>query len=478
MKQLFRRISNIGSRSNGSQGSANSMFGQGLDQMLSKDQLKPSQQNHHYHHHHHHKQKGASSSGVSSAVTLGSADSVVNDKEVPVVLQKFVEYLSSKEALAMEGIFRVAAPVKQVKELPGFMDFSKLDAYDGIHVVASVFKQWIRDIPDGIVPKKFFQLLVDCGASAPKLQHVIQSLPKPNRDFLEYLIKYLLKLVTYSSKNLMTIQNLVIVFAPNLFKCPSAPSPTSPNANPEKYLVESMQMTKIMANIMENFEEVFQLRQTDEQPNSIIKALEIVDKAPEPELLNSGNSVVASNSSEKDIVVASNLSPLLKSMTKSRPKPPGRRPPSAPKDAKNRNGEIFDDSVQIRPGIPTIQESSHKETPHLAQTTQNESNIKLSASNNSLKAELDASKKKSVTFFDTDISLVTVKRISPPPAPKKPAPAAPTQTIQSKVIVADKDFPKELFETDSVISPLPLSAGDGSERDGDDELSGLRENGF
>ncbi|KAI9348657.1 Rho GTPase activation protein [Obelidium mucronatum] len=266
MKQLFRRISNIGSRSNGSHGTANSMFGHSIDQMLVKDHVTSGSQHHHQndHHHHHHKQRaGASSINVASMTIVGSAESL--EKEVPVVLKNFVEYLSSKEAVTMEGLFRVAAPVKQVKELresmekTGSMEFSKLDPYDGIHIVASVFKQWIRDIPDGVVPRKYFQQLLDCGASAAKLRDVVRSMPQPNRDFLEYLMKYLLKLVSYSSKNLMTVQNLVIVFAPNLFKCPSAPSPSSPNGNPEKYLVESMQVTKIMANIMENFHEIFQV---------------------------------------------------------------------------------------------------------------------------------------------------------------------------------------------------------------------------
>jgi hypothetical protein len=54
----------------------------------------------------------------------------------------------------------------------------------------------------------------------------------------------------------MGIQNLVIVFAPNVFRCPSAPYGSN-KGNPEKHLVESMQVTKCLATILENFAEIF-----------------------------------------------------------------------------------------------------------------------------------------------------------------------------------------------------------------------------
>ncbi|ORY40427.1 Rho GTPase activation protein [Rhizoclosmatium globosum] len=255
MKQLLRRITNIGARSNGALGTSSTVFNLSLDHMLGADQGKAASSLQLSDKH-----KGSSLSASSTKTNALGSDS---DKQVPVILQRFVEYLSSPEALETEGLFRIAAPVKQVKELResieknGLAELSKLDPYDGINIVASLFKQWLRDIPEGVVPKSHFQKLVDCGASPSKLQAVLRTLPKPNLDFLEYLLKYLYKVVSHSSKNLMTVQNLVIVFAPNLFSCPSAPSVVS-SGNPEKYLVESMQVTKIMANIMENYEEIFQ----------------------------------------------------------------------------------------------------------------------------------------------------------------------------------------------------------------------------
>ncbi|KAJ3070046.1 hypothetical protein HDU98_006919 [Podochytrium sp. JEL0797] len=622
MKQLLRRISNIGHRSNVS--TANPIFHQGIEEMLGKEanakaSCSPTLP----------KRKGtlavATSSNASSTKTLASIELGAGDgKHVPVFLHKFVEYLSSKEALDMEGLFRVAAPVKQVKELrasmekTGSMDFSKLDPYDGIHVVASVFKQWIRDIPEGVVPKKYFQPLLECGASAQKLHDVLQTLPKPNRDFLHHLMHYLLLLVSHSSRNLMTIQNIVIVFAPNVFKCPSAPSPTAPSGgNPEKYLVESMQVTKIMSNIMENFEEVFQtgdskhkqgsrssfgsrvsktmlsqdeptlvklepdvrssasnraiqsskekarsikhdeeaeeepvpptpiptahqkqlikeaihetvatmlfkqppkslpapieaptlpkrvrnsneagavmtelkkkLAATEAQPEEIVKGLERVDNIQPHEILTSNPSASPQKSSiEKQ---TSEQSPLLTCVTKSRPKPPGRRPPAAPIDARFRHAMVFDAATPIdvivlssdpTPTIPIVALSGQEPEDYHAAPRISNSSIKQHGS-----SEAGMPKKKSVTFSNVDLS----KRITPPPPPNKPVPSPPihivtpptSQRVSSTKLAtpsgANNDAMKE--EARKMNLRVRKSTGDSLEsafNDGDDELSYSRDN--
>jgi UDP-N-acetylmuramate-alanine ligase len=43
------------------------------------------------------------------------------------------------------------------------IDFSKLDIYNDIIPVCTLFKQWLRDMPDGIVPKKFYTKFIEAG---------------------------------------------------------------------------------------------------------------------------------------------------------------------------------------------------------------------------------------------------------------------------------------------------------------------------
>ena len=105
-------------------------------------------------------------------------------------------------------------------------------------------------------------------ANLLRLKEIIQSMSKSNRDSLEYLLNFIIKVSSFSSKNQMTIKNLVIVFAPNIFFSSSSESvaiskniatklSNNNSVAPEKYLVECMQMSKIMMNLLENFNFIF-----------------------------------------------------------------------------------------------------------------------------------------------------------------------------------------------------------------------------
>ena len=79
----------------------------------------------------------------------------------------------------------------------------------------------------------------------------MSQIPQPNLDVLLYICKYLLLVSEREAKNKMGIPNLVIVFAPNLFRCPSE------KASPEKYLIESMQASKAFTIMLDKFYDVF-----------------------------------------------------------------------------------------------------------------------------------------------------------------------------------------------------------------------------
>ncbi|KAI8850888.1 hypothetical protein BC829DRAFT_388546 [Chytridium lagenaria] len=203
---------------------------------------------------------GSSSTADSQKRSNPDLDGVLRD-DIPVLLQQFVRFLSSSSALETEGLFRTAGSAKLIRELreglekTSILDFASIESFN-IPSVAAVFKQWLRDIPDGLISKKFFQDMLNAGTSVQKIKGVLHSMPRANYCSLEYLLRYLQKVASFSHLNRMTVQNLVIVFAPNVFRCPSAPSGPS-KGSPEKYLVESMQITKTMIVIMDHFDELF-----------------------------------------------------------------------------------------------------------------------------------------------------------------------------------------------------------------------------
>ncbi|TPX65541.1 hypothetical protein SpCBS45565_g05081 [Spizellomyces sp. 'palustris'] len=195
--------------------------------------------------------------------------------KVPTVLRKFVTFLSSEQALRTEGIFRVAGSTKVVKDLreriekTGAVDFYDVPEQD-IPSVASLFKQWIRDLPEALVPERYFQELQDAAGSAEDLQVVLQKLPPLNRSAFKYLLLYLLRVASSSSENKMTTSNISVVFAPNIFRCPSEPnkpgSATTYGGGTDQtsYFAESLVVSKVLAFVLDHFGDVFGAEEIDE----------------------------------------------------------------------------------------------------------------------------------------------------------------------------------------------------------------------
>ncbi|KAJ3287297.1 Protein fam13c [Borealophlyctis nickersoniae] len=163
------------------------------------------------------------------------------EESVPKVLQRFVKFLSCEDALSTEGIFRVAGSAKVVRELreeierTGDVDFSEVAASD-IPAVATLMKQWIRDLKDGIVPTQYVPAFLEAGVSSRV------------------------------TKNKMTASNLAIIFAPNIFKCPSATAVegfggvlnAGSNVGRE-FIEESYKIAGTMVCLMDRYEDIFDM---------------------------------------------------------------------------------------------------------------------------------------------------------------------------------------------------------------------------
>ncbi|KAI8608153.1 hypothetical protein BC830DRAFT_33747 [Chytriomyces sp. MP71] len=526
MKQLLRRISTMGGlsshnhkRDKDKSAETIAVFGASLDVLLAKDEAWYATPKARFDH-------------EDEAANAASPD------RVPLALIRFLAFLGSADALDTEGLFRIAAPVKAVKELrdsiekTGAMDFSQLDAYEGIHIVAALLKQWIRDIPNGIVPKKYFQPLLDAGNNTIKLHQVLQLLPKPNRDTLHRICVYLRCVAAHSERNRMKMQNLVIVFAPSLFRCPHAPAAAGGGSslggagggNPEKYLVESMQVGKILSAIMDGFEEVFKTCSESDADGAAQKkqdsALSPTDTtlhrahAPPPAtgqrarvdaavaktvaaMLFSRVATETEHRSETTSaatlalvaelkVVSHPVSPCLNDwnlaeVTRARPRPPGKRAPAPPVDTSQRNGSLF--NAGSRSG--TVFDDGLVIQPH---------SVDGSISSMSQQGGVTSMpKKKSVTFSNTNLAVIAgaspqsgtetasalVGRGATPPPPNRPAPAAPTSTtrtsLSSKSGSKVEDVTSSLDSVPRIRQPTADSFESGGLNDGDDELSSSHE---
>ncbi|CAH1797242.1 unnamed protein product [Owenia fusiformis] len=146
---------------------------------------------------------------------------------VPLFFRQMIKYLE-KNCLHEEGILRIPGSASRIKQLrQNFEDsfYSGHFSWDDIRPndIAALLKQFLRELP---VPLLTFDLL-DAFAQIeriPELKQQLQAmnllilmLPQTHRDTLELLVKFLKKISDLQEQNKMTLTNVAMIMAPNLF---------------------------------------------------------------------------------------------------------------------------------------------------------------------------------------------------------------------------------------------------------------------
>ncbi|EED20360.1 Rho GTPase activator (Bem3), putative [Talaromyces stipitatus ATCC 10500] len=150
------------------------------------------------------------------------------DADLPAVVYRCLEYLQAKNAASEEGIFRLSGSnvvIKALKErfnTEGDVDFLEGDHYYDVHAVASLFKQYLRELPTTVLTlelqSEFRRVpeLDDHDRKIAALNALVHMLPKPNLTLLMAISQYLITIINNSDVNKMTVRNVGIVFAPTL----------------------------------------------------------------------------------------------------------------------------------------------------------------------------------------------------------------------------------------------------------------------
>lgn len=165
---------------------------------------------------------------------------------VPSFVRLCVETVD-KKGLDVDGIYRVSGNLAVVQKLRFLVDREravtsdgrymfpeqpgqegKLDLdsaeWDDIHVVTGALKLFFRELPQPLVPTPLLPHFRDAlEFSEPdqclsEIKKLVDLLPKPNRDTLQYILEHLCRVIAHSDENRMTAHNLGIVFGPTLFR--------------------------------------------------------------------------------------------------------------------------------------------------------------------------------------------------------------------------------------------------------------------
>jgi RalA-binding protein 1 len=104
----------------------------------------------------------------------------------------------------------------------GDVDLLADDEYYDVHAVASLFKTYLRELPNPILTRELhieFLKVLDVEEHAQKVasyNSLVHRLPSANYNLLKTLAEYLLHVVNNADKNKMSIRNVGIVFSPTL----------------------------------------------------------------------------------------------------------------------------------------------------------------------------------------------------------------------------------------------------------------------
>ncbi|XP_046897317.1 unconventional myosin-IXAa isoform X3 [Hypomesus transpacificus] len=156
-----------------------------------------------------------------------------DERTVPLVVEKLINYIEM-HGLYTEGIYRKSGSTNKIKELKQGLDTDvdsmNLDDYN-IHVIGSVFKQWLRDLPNPLMTFELYEEFLRAMCLQDKKEvirgvySIIDQLSRTHLNTLERLIFHLVRIALQEETNRMSANALAIVFAPCILRCPDTIDP-------------------------------------------------------------------------------------------------------------------------------------------------------------------------------------------------------------------------------------------------------------
>nr|XP_020830655.1 rho GTPase-activating protein 28 isoform X4 [Phascolarctos cinereus]XP_020830656.1 rho GTPase-activating protein 28 isoform X4 [Phascolarctos cinereus]XP_020830657.1 rho GTPase-activating protein 28 isoform X4 [Phascolarctos cinereus]XP_020830658.1 rho GTPase-activating protein 28 isoform X4 [Phascolarctos cinereus]XP_020830659.1 rho GTPase-activating protein 28 isoform X4 [Phascolarctos cinereus] len=166
--------------------------------------------------------------GVPLTVLLENDQKKLPGIKVPLIFQKLLQKLE-ETGLETEGILRVPGSASRVKNLRQELE-SKFydDTFDWDQVrnndAAGLLKMFIRDLPSPLFTVEYLPAFIALVERISKIKLQLQALhllimllPDANRDTAKAFLIFLKKVVANEGKNKMSLWNVSMIVAPNLF---------------------------------------------------------------------------------------------------------------------------------------------------------------------------------------------------------------------------------------------------------------------
>ncbi|XP_039981242.1 rho GTPase-activating protein 18 isoform X2 [Xiphias gladius] len=165
--------------------------------------------------------------GVPLATLLDQDQRRAPGTKVPFILQRLISHIE-EEGLDTEGLLRIPGAATRIKSLCQELESS---FYDGMfpwqqlkqHDTASLLKLFIRELPHPLLTVEYLSAFIAVNKLPTKKQQLqalnllVLLLPEPNRDTLKALVEFFQRVIDHQAKNKMTLNNVSVVMAPNIF---------------------------------------------------------------------------------------------------------------------------------------------------------------------------------------------------------------------------------------------------------------------
>uniref|UniRef100_A0A672KDY5 Rho GTPase-activating protein 32 n=1 Tax=Sinocyclocheilus grahami TaxID=75366 RepID=A0A672KDY5_SINGR len=148
--------------------------------------------------------------------------------DVPQVIRSCTEFIERHGVV--DGIYRLSGISSNIQKLrhefdsEHVPDLTKDNYVQDINSVGSLCKLYFRELPNPLLTYQLYEKFSDAVSAATdeerlvKVHDVIQQLPPPHYRTLEFLMRHLSHMGTYSAVTNMHYKNLAIVWAPNLLR--------------------------------------------------------------------------------------------------------------------------------------------------------------------------------------------------------------------------------------------------------------------
>ncbi|XP_061097918.1 rho GTPase-activating protein 18 isoform X1 [Conger conger] len=147
--------------------------------------------------------------------------------KVPLILQRLISHIE-EEGLDTEGLLRIPGSATRVKAVCQELE---VKFYEGTfpweslkqHDAASLLKLFIRELPLPLLTVEYLNAFIAVLKLPNKKQQLqalnllVLLLPESSRDTLKALMEFFRRVIDHKEQNKMTLNNVAVVMAPNIF---------------------------------------------------------------------------------------------------------------------------------------------------------------------------------------------------------------------------------------------------------------------